>query len=46
MEDRKVTELNNEELLNELAYTNKMSKFYFARKEEIMKEIERRADND
>jgi hypothetical protein len=46
MEDRKVSDLEDNELLKELAYANKMSKFYYSRKEEIMKEIERRADND
>ncbi|MBQ9658051.1 MAG: hypothetical protein IJV31_04700 [Clostridia bacterium] len=46
MEERKISDLNDKELISELAYANKMSKFYYARKEEIMKEIERRASND
>lgn len=45
MEAKNITELNAEQLLNELAFVNKMSKFYYARKEEIMKEIERRELN-
>ena len=46
MEERKVADLSNDELLQELNYANRMSKFYYARKEEIMKEIERRMEND
>lgn len=44
--DKKIADLNDKELINELNYANKMSKFYYARKEEIMKEVERRAEND
>ena len=40
-----ITDLTDAELLTELNYANKMSKFYYARKEEIMKEVERRAEN-
>ena len=43
--ERKISDLNDKELISELNYANKMSKFYYARKEEIMKEVERRADN-
>lgn len=46
MQERKITDLSNDELLQELNYANKMSKFYYARKEEIMKEVERRTNND
>ena len=42
---KEVSTLTTEELLNEFAWTNKMSKFYYARKEEITKEIERRTEN-
>ena len=43
MEDsKKVTDLTDEELTKELVFTNKMKKFYYARYEEIIKEIERR----
>lgn len=46
MEDTKKAEnLSDKELINELNYANKMSKFYYSRKEELMKEIERRAEN-
>lgn len=46
MEGKKVSDLSDEELMRELVYVNKMNKFWYARKEEVMKEIERRADND
>ena len=46
MEIRSVCDLSTEDLLNEFAYVNRMSKFYYGRKEEIIKEIERRTDND
>lgn len=42
-ESKTVVNLTDNELIKELAYANKMSKFYYSRKEEIMKEIERRA---
>lgn len=43
MEDsKKVTDLADEELTKELIFANKMKKFYYARYEEILKEIERR----
>ena len=42
---KNVSNLTAEELINEFAYANKMSKFYYARKEEIIKEIERRTEN-
>jgi hypothetical protein len=39
MEERKVKELNDTELINEFAYANKMSKFYYTRKEEIIEKM-------
>lgn len=47
MEDiKRIKDLDDKELINELNYANKMSKFYYARKEELMKEVERRAESD
>lgn len=46
MENKKITDLNDKELINELNYANKMSKFYYLRKEELMKEVERRAETN
>lgn len=37
-----ITKMTDTELIRELAYANRLSKFYYQRKEEIMKEIERR----
>ena len=45
MEIKSVCDLSTEDLLNEFAYVNRMSKFYYSRKEEIIKEIERRTPN-
>lgn len=45
MEIKSVCDLSTEDLLNEFAYVNRMSKFYYGRKEEIIKEIERRTEN-
>ena len=45
MEERKVTDLDNNELLRELVYCNKMKTFWYKRTDEVMKEIERRQDN-
>lgn len=45
MEERKVTDLSYNELLNELVYCNKMRNFYYNRTNEVMKEIERRQEN-
>lgn len=45
MSAREIMDLSTEELLIELTYVNKMCKFYYGRKEEIMKEIERRTEN-
>ncbi|MCI8486104.1 MAG: hypothetical protein HFJ20_03225 [Clostridia bacterium] len=45
-ESRKVTDLTDEELMKVLAFDIKMSKHYYARKEEDLKEIERRAGNN
>lgn len=44
-EPKTVVDLTNEELLRELNYVNKMNKFWYARKEEINKEIERRTED-
>lgn len=46
LKTKNAKDLTDAELLNEFAYANKMSKFYYARKEEIIKEIERRTNND
>lgn len=45
MEERKITDLSYNELLNELVYCNKMKAFYWKRTDEVMKEIERRQEN-
>jgi len=45
MEERKVTDLDNNELLRELVYCNKMKAFWYKRTDEVMKEIERRQEN-
>lgn len=44
-ESRAVVDLTDSELLDELYFVDKMNKFWYGRKEEIMKEIERRATN-
>lgn len=45
MEELKnVSDLNNEEYINELAYVIKMEKFYYARKQELLKDAERRGN--
>lgn len=41
-ESKKVSDLTGEELMKELVFDNKMKKFYYARYEEVLKEIERR----
>ena len=45
MEERKITDLSNAELMSELVYCNKMKAFYYKRTDEVMKEIERRQEN-
>lgn len=45
MEERKVTDLSNDELNRELVYCNKMKKHYYARYEEVFREIERRYES-
>ena len=40
--DKKVTDLTETELVNELVFCNKMKKRYYARYDEVIKEIERR----
>lgn len=42
-EVKKPADLTDKELISELDYANRMNKFYYARKEELMKEVERRA---
>lgn len=37
-----ITQMTDTELIRELAYANKLSDFYYKRKQEIMKEVERR----
>ena len=44
-ENKKVSDLTDEELMEDLAFNIKMSKHYYARKEEDLKEVERRAGN-
>ena len=45
MEDlKKVTDLNDKEFIDELAYVIKMEKFYYARKQELLKDAERRGN--
>lgn len=44
MEEKKVMDLTTEELVNELVFCNKMKKHYYARYEEVIKEIERRTE--
>ena len=45
MEELKnVSDLNNEEYINELAYVIKMEKFYYSRKQELLKDAERRGN--
>lgn len=45
MNARALMDLTSDELLSELSYVENMNKFYYARKNEIMKEIERRTEN-
>jgi hypothetical protein len=45
-DSKKVTDLNNDEYINELAYVIKMEKFYYTRKQELLKDAERRAEDD
>lgn len=45
-ESKKVTDLTDEELMKDLVFNIKMSKHYYARKEEDLKEIERRAEKN
>jgi hypothetical protein len=42
-EEKKVTNLTINELVRELVYCNKMKKHYYARYDEVVKEIERRS---
>lgn len=44
MEEKKVSDLTTEELVKELVFCNKMKKHYYARYEEVIKEIERRSE--
>lgn len=44
MEDRKITDLTTDELVKDLVFCNKMKKFYYARYDEVMKELERRSE--
>lgn len=37
-----ITQMTDTELIRELAYANRLSDFYYKRKQEIMKEVERR----
>lgn len=37
-----ITQMTDAELIRELAYANRLSDFYYKRKQEIMKEVERR----
>lgn len=37
-----ITQMTDTELIKELAFANKLSDFYYKRKQEIMKEVERR----
>lgn len=43
-ESKNVSELTNEEYIEELAYVIKMEKFYYARKQELLKDAERRGN--
>jgi hypothetical protein len=45
-EGKKITDLNNDEYINELAYVIKMEKFYYGRKQELLKDAERRGGNN
>lgn len=45
MEDlKKVTDLTDKEYIDELAYVIKMEKFYYSRKQELLKDAERRLE--
>lgn len=47
MEDlKKVTDLTDKEYIDELAYVIKMEKFYYSRKQELLKDAERRGSNE
>ena len=43
-ESKNVSELTNEEYIEEWAYVIKMEKFYYARKQELLKDAERRGN--
>lgn len=45
MDERKVIDLTNDELMNELVYCDTAKKHYYARYEEVFKEIKRRCEN-
>lgn len=45
MEERKITDLSNAELMRELVYCKKMKDFYYKRTDEVMKEFERRQED-
>lgn len=46
MEQKSVVDLTDKELIRELLYCNKMKKFYYTRYDEIVKEIERRDEQN
>lgn len=46
MEEKKVTDLSLDELISELIFIKKMKKHWYAREEEVLKELERRSEND
>lgn len=43
-EIKNVTDLTDKEYIEELAYVIKMEKFYYARKQELLKDAERRGN--
>ena len=43
-ETKNVTDLTDKEFIDELAYVIKMEKFYYARKQELLKDAERRGN--
>lgn len=45
-EGKKITDLNSDEYINELAYVIKMESFYHNRKQELLKDAERRGGNN